>query len=283
MHGTTEPGGGLEAGRARWQAWFLGLGLRRALLLVILVTWAASLAVTLAVLNLAGKGSALVGMLIASLCALGIGAPAAYLVLRLAFELQASREQIRALASMDDLTGTYNRRHFMQRAEEELHRARRYGTPLSLVLLDADHFKRVNDTHGHLCGDLILQRIAAACRSTLRATDLLARFGGEELILLLPQTDLAGALAIAERIREQVAAVEVEWAGGQVEATVSLGVATLQRATPSLDALIHDADLALYDAKRTGRNRVCGVRAAAGGGAGGDGPGEGAVQSAVGC
>nr|WP_259371975.1 GGDEF domain-containing protein [Caldimonas mangrovi] len=196
-------------------------------------------------------------MTIASLCVLTIAPAAGYAVLKLLYELESSRQQIRQLAITDELTGSYNRRYFMEVAEVELLRARRYGVPMSLILIDADHFKRVNDTHGHQCGDALLRQIALACRDSLRGTDVIARLGGEELIVLLPQTGLAGALTMAERIRERVAQLAIQWREQKVEATVSLGVAALRADTPTLDALIHEADIALYDAKRSGRNRVC--------------------------
>ena len=235
----------------------LRLGLRRALAVHTLVAWGASVGVTAAVQAALGYGPLSLGLLIASVCVLATAPLVGYVILRLLYELESSRQQIRLLAITDELTESYNRRHFMEVAEVEFLRARRHGLPMGLILIDADHFKRVNDTHGHLCGDVLLREIALACRGTLRSSDVVARFGGEELIVLLPQTDLAGALAMAERIRQRVARLAIQWREQKVEATVSLGVAALRTDTPTLDALIHEADIALYDAKRSGRNRVC--------------------------
>lgn len=237
----------------------LALGLLRATAVLVLLVWACSLAVTIVVIQFAGQGSLVLGLTIATVCVLLSGPPVGYVILRLIFQLEASRQRIAELAVTDGLTGCYNRRHFMERAELELLRSRRHGHPLALVLLDADDFKQVNDTHGHQCGDQLLREMALQCRASLRSTDVLARFGGEELVVLLPQTDLAGALAIAERIRHQVQALTMRWQGEAVAATVSLGVASLHAGHAGIDALIRDADLALYEAKRAGRNRVQGA------------------------
>ncbi|MCW7537627.1 GGDEF domain-containing protein [Aquabacterium sp. A7-Y] len=237
----------------------LALGLTRANLLYTLLVLGPSMCISGSINWLVGRP--LQPALIAtSVCVLTVAPLSGYLILRLLYELEASRLRIRQLAITDELTHSYNRRHFAELGEVELLRARRYGTPLALILVDADHFKQVNDTHGHQCGDQLLREIALACRATLRSTDILARFGGEELIVLLPQTDLAGALAMAERIRQEVARLALDWREKTVEATVSLGVAALRPEMSGLEALIHDADVALYDAKRAGRNRVCSAR-----------------------
>ena len=237
----------------------LHLGLPLATTILVALVWVASLVITYLVIRLTGQGSLGLGLVIASACVLLCGPVVAYGVLRLIFQLEASRQRIAELAVTDELTGCYNRRHFMERAELEWLRSRRHGMPLALILLDADDFKQVNDTFGHQCGDHLLREMALQCRASLRGTDVLARFGGEELIVLLPQTDLAGALAMAERIRHQVQDLVVQWHGQAVTATVSLGVAALHAGHASVDILIRDADLALYEAKRAGRNRVHGA------------------------
>jgi diguanylate cyclase (GGDEF)-like protein len=141
-------------------------------------------------------------------------------------------------------------------AEREWSRSRRYEMSGALLLIDADHFKLVNDRHGHQAGDALLREIAHAAARSLRQPDLLARFGGEELVVLLPHTDPLGALDVAERIRERVAALRVEWQGEWLTTTVSIGVAAIGSGHASLDAWIHDADTALYAAKEAGRNCV---------------------------
>ena len=171
-------------------------------------------------------------------------------------DLEVARVKLDVLATRDELTGVFNRRQFLVLAEREWARCRRYDMGAALVMLDVDHFKRVNDLHGHLAGDLMLREIARAAAETLRHADFLGRFGGEEFILFLPHTDTLGALDVAERIRERVAAIKLEWRGQQINTTVSLGVATLGITHDTVGALIADADRALYTAKDAGRNCV---------------------------
>ncbi|NMO23636.1 diguanylate cyclase, partial [Pyxidicoccus fallax] len=177
-------------------------------------------------------------------------------------ELARRREELLALSRTDALTGLFNRRYFEERLNEEFARSRRYGSPLSLVMLDIDHFKRINDTYGHPFGDQVLKAVAHTSRSRLREVDLLARYGGEELIALLPETGPEDALKVCERVREAIAALELEEAcpGGAprpVRLTASLGVATVPAADlTSAEALLRAADISLYAAKGAGRNRV---------------------------
>jgi len=150
----------------------------------------------------------------------------------------------------------HNRRQFLVLADREWSRCRRYEMAAAMLMIDVDLFKRVNDVHGHLAGDLMLREIARAAGDTLRQPDLLGRFGGEEFVVFLPHADTLGALDAAERIRERVAQLSLEWKGELVRATVSVGVAALDITHESVAALIHDADLALYAAKDAGRNCV---------------------------
>ena len=155
-------------------------------------------------------------------------------------------EHAERLATTDGLTGLLNRRTFNSELEKRVREAQRYRRPLSLLLLDIDHFKKVNDTHGHPAGDAVLRGVAQVAAKQARETDIVARYGGEEMALILPETDAEGAARIAERIRQAVAASKHE--GLQV--TVSIGVAT------GFDDLVEHADKALYRAKQSGRNRV---------------------------
>jgi diguanylate cyclase (GGDEF)-like protein/PAS domain S-box-containing protein len=171
-------------------------------------------------------------------------------------------EQLRELATHDSLTGAANRRHFVEVAQRERERARRSGLPLSLCLFDADHFKNINDQHGHVAGDHVLSAIVQAAGSALRVSDVLGRLGGEEFAILLPETPLAGALKLAERVRAAIAACEVqsgelgEQATRQtIRITVSVGVAELAP-DESFEAFLKRADRAQYAAKDLGRNRV---------------------------
>ena len=197
----------------------------------------------------------------ASVCALSITGLLGYMFLRLVAHLDYSQRIMTRHATLDSLTGIFNRRHFLNLVEREWSLARRYETDCALVLIDVDHFKRVNDGFGHLCGDTLLRQIAEAASETLRQADVLARFGGEEFILFLPHTDPLGALDVAERIRERIEGLNFSWNSHSVPVSVSLGVAALHSDHITLDQLIHDADEALYVAKSAGRN--C-VRAGAG-------------------
>jgi len=176
---------------------------------------------------------------------------------QLKHELRKANADLARLALTDPLTGLSNRRHFLERLQGEVERALRYQRPLSVVLLDLDHFKRVNDTHGHAAGDDVLRGAARALRSVCRDVDLPARWGGEELALLLPETDAAGALIVAERVRERIEAqAYTAPSGSAFGVTASLGVATAGDKALSAEALLHASDRALYRAKDEGRNRV---------------------------
>lgn len=175
---------------------------------------------------------------------------------RIQRELEQAYAEVERLARTDPLTGLANRRHFMEALDLEVERSERYGRPLSVVALDMDHFKSVNDTHGHGAGDTVLQEAARALRSVCRDVDLAARLGGEELALLLPETDAAGARTVAERVRERIAAAAHRSPTARpFRVTASLGVATAKQGA-SGESLLQAADQALYRAKDLGRNRV---------------------------
>ena len=141
-------------------------------------------------------------------------------------------------------------------AEREFQRARRFGRSLSALMLDIDHFKLVNDIYGHAAGDQVIAEVANRLRASTRNIDIPGRYGGEEFILLLPETELPGAVHLAERLRQRFAAEPVITVGGPLEVTVSLGVATSTPEIADINALIHQADANLYLAKKAGRNRV---------------------------
>lgn len=164
--------------------------------------------------------------------------------------------QLRELATRDFLTGAYNRRRFLELCELELGRVRRTGKAVSLCMIDIDHFKQLNDTHGHAAGDEALRVLVETCKGTLRTSDVFARFGGEEFIMLYPETSLEGALSVTERVREAIAQRAIPLpGGGRTNITVSAGLAQLQ-ANEGVDDLIRRADDALYRAKESGRNRL---------------------------
>ena len=156
----------------------------------------------------------------------------------------------------DALTGAYTQLHFVAAADREWSRIRRHGEDATLLMVDVDHFKRLNDEHGMPCGDAMLVEITRQAASTLRPYDLLSRFGGGVLVVYLPHTDLLGALDVAERIRDRVAGLRLGWQGKKVKATISVGVAGIGAAHAALDAVIADAGAALREAKAAGRNCV---------------------------
>ena len=156
----------------------------------------------------------------------------------------------------DSLSGALSRGYFTETAMRDFALARRHGRPLAVAMLDIDHFKIINDRHGHDVGDAAIRALAAACSHALRASDYLGRVGGEEFVCVMPETDAAEALACAERIRVLVEALRVPADGGPVRFTVSLGVSVLGAGHADWEALLHDADQAMYRAKSGGRNRV---------------------------
>ncbi|MBC7663244.1 MAG: GGDEF domain-containing protein, partial [Caulobacter sp.] len=156
----------------------------------------------------------------------------------------------------DDLTGLSNRRHFLELVEREFARCRRYGDDGALLLIDADHLRRINEHLGQLCGDALLLEVTKRVGTTLRQPDLLARFGGAELAVFLPNTGPLGALDAAERIRQQVASAPYTWQQTHVVATVSIGVSTVHQGQLSVDTMVHEAEQALEAAKEAGRNCV---------------------------
>jgi len=166
-------------------------------------------------------------------------------------------ESVQRMAVSDPLTGLYNRRHFFELASKEFYRARRYGKDLSLVMMDLDDLKLINDTYGHLVGDQLIMFVADQCRNQLRKADLAARFGGDEFILLLPETGLEQAMQVAWRLRDAVARGLTDEKGGMVVSGVSLGVSTLDPSCNTLELMVNRADQALYTAKESGKNRVC--------------------------
>jgi two-component system, cell cycle response regulator len=181
------------------------------------------------------------------------------------FRYQDQREmQFHALMQTfkthDPMTEAYNKRAFMMEIEKEAGFARRHGQPLSLIMFDLDHFKRVNDTYGHQAGDLVLRSVARSVMQTIRKEDIFARYGGEEFALLCRNTTLENCFILSERIRRNIEELEVTHNGRRIPCTVSLGVAALDDSIKNPSDLIEAADQRLYNAKRKGRNRTeCGL------------------------
>ncbi|HED24626.1 MAG TPA: diguanylate cyclase [Firmicutes bacterium] len=167
-----------------------------------------------------------------------------------------TEEELKTLATTDMLTGLWNRRYFMQVLEKELQRARRYGHDLSLIMLDVDHFKTINDSFGHQAGDCTLRQISCLFLNRLRAADTAARFGGEEIAIILPETKIDHACELAEVLKELIASAPVNYENREIPVTVSMGVTALNGDISGLEDLLSTADQALYRAKEEGRNRV---------------------------
>ena len=241
-----------------WRAALVRLGRWRGTAVLTGFSILASLVLTHALAQWLGLPEAHLGnlLLIAAIVPAAVAPPAIYFVLVLAIELEQARAALALLATRDSLTQAHTRRHFIERLEAEVSRAKRGGGTLSVLMLDADHFKRINDSHGHATGDTVLQRIVEACNKCLRPYDMVGRFGGEEFAVLLSAAGAQQACEVAERVRAAVAGLRMTSPAGEpLAVTVSVGVGTLRPDDASAAAVIDRADAALYRAKRDGRNR----------------------------
>ncbi|MGE5509276.1 MAG: diguanylate cyclase [Chitinophagales bacterium] len=178
----------------------------------------------------------------------------AYLVIENAFLY----EQVKQLSITDGLTRVFNRRYLEDRLEQEFRRSQRHKTFLSCLMMDIDHFKQINDTYGHQAGDLVLRKLMELCRQVTRSTDIIGRFGGEEFVVLLPETDTLGGKCVAERLRKLVESQTFTTDAGPVRMTISLGLCSIPAVGVEEPAdLIKQTDAALYEAKHSGRNKTC--------------------------
>ena len=270
---TTQPPGAAAAARGPqaslladdhqpgWRGVLLRMGRTRAVIAITVLSVAASLAVT-AVVNLGlGQASQMASdLLVATIVPLLVAPLVSSAALGLLAEVEAARRALREVAIRDGLTHLHNRRFFAARLVAEIERARREASPLTLVLIDVDHFKRINDAWGHAIGDEVLCRVAETLMACVRPYDLSARYGGEEFVALLPGTTLAEAAVVAERIRLAIESlsIPVPAAAASPQVTASLGVASLGPLPDNGEGLQQRADQALYEAKAAGRNRsVC--------------------------
>jgi diguanylate cyclase (GGDEF)-like protein len=198
-----------------------------------------------------------VGVLVAIACALSVGMLMLALPPVVLLQRSLLHQQLQAAARTDAKTGLLNAAAWQREADTELARAQRAGEPLALLLVDLDHFKRVNDTYGHLVGDQVLLGVAGTLCNQLRDYDIVGRFGGEEFVVLLPGTDTVEACRVAERLRSRVRRMAVPAEDGSVTVTISVGLSLLRTHGDDLIELLAAADLALYRAKESGRDRVC--------------------------
>ena len=173
-------------------------------------------------------------------------------------KINAKRHELEALSVTDELTGLLNHRAMQQRLRDEFLRAQRYNEPLSVLMIDVDNFKKINDTHGHLYGDRVLERLGGVLKRAVREIDIVARYGGDEFLLILPQTHFSGSLSVADRIWRSAAAEPLMAKKDVINMTVSVGVSFFpNKNVTTVEELVGFADQALYQAKREGRNRVC--------------------------
>ena len=172
-------------------------------------------------------------------------------------EMKRLQEELRTLSIKDSLTNLYNRRYFYERTEVEMGRAHRVQRPLLFIMIDLDHFKKVNDTYGHQAGDKVLVSFSKIASKYLREYDILCRFGGEEFAILCPESKLEDSIVIADRIRKGIEKNKFLYSDNEIKITVSIGITHLLKEDKTIDKLIKRADDALYKAKETGRNKVC--------------------------
>lgn len=258
LPGETEHGATQRRG---WHAWLVRLGRWQVMLAVTLFSMVASVALAYPLSVALGADPVRLPtfMLVAFLVPAIVAPLVSAVVVTLAFDLEAARAALDRLARRDVLTDLFNRRYFHERYEVELRRAWRTASPLAVLMIDADHFKALNDSHGHQAGDDVLRQMALVCAGALRPYDLVARYGGEEFVVLLPGLQLEAACTVAERIRQAVAEMRsITVAGTELRTTVSVGVACLDRSEGDVDsegpALLQRADRAMYRAKAAGRN-----------------------------
>ncbi|HEY3487987.1 MAG TPA: GGDEF domain-containing protein [Gammaproteobacteria bacterium] len=184
-----------------------------------------------------------------------IGPFVLYHFISLISRLDRSEEKLRALSIMDDLTDVYNRRYFIEQVEKELAKAGRYGTVFSILALDIDHFKKINEQYGHYAGDAVLQAMANTCMNNLRSMDIFARFGNEQFMFLVPEADKTDVATFARKILEAVENTPVVYNRKEIRFTVSIGVKICD-AAGSLESLLKAADEAVAEAQRRGRNCI---------------------------
>ena len=177
---------------------------------------------------------------------------------KFAHELKKVNEQLREMAFRDGLTGLYNHRYFQDLMDNELSRSKRYNKSFSLMILDLDHFKKINDEYGHPVGDVVLKEVSKAIENTIRDSDAAARYGGEEFAIVLPETELKGAAILAERLRKAIEQLEIDTNGCRIDVTVSVGVTCYHPSTNKKEKseILAEADNALYNSKNKGRNMI---------------------------
>lgn len=229
-------------------------GVGRVILLFTLVTIAVALFVGYIINGMLTDRPFREGIFVPVLISLLIAPFFSWLFLSLIQRLDEAERRLNILAITDELTGIYNRRYLVRIVKGEFERAQRYGSGFSIILLDIDEFKQINDIYGHQTGDRVLQHIAEIGDREKRTVDVLARYGGDEFVFLLPNSHREGVLSFANRIRKRIYRSPLFIGGEQVQISVSMGVANYRPGTSDLESLFNAADTALYEAKLAGRN-----------------------------
>jgi diguanylate cyclase (GGDEF)-like protein len=216
----------------------------------------ASVALTYLVTQYVDGGSSVTAMLIAILVPAVIAPLLSYALLRLLFQLDAAEERMRQLSIKDDLTQVYNRRHFIEHAKVEWERALRYGEEFAIIIFDIDDFKRINDIYGHLAGDEILREVSRVCEKEARASDMFARYGGDEFVYLIPNSGAIDIQELMKRVQQRLSENLMKIGEDEIRITVSMGARRFDDEVPDFEAILSQADQALYTAKRSGGNAV---------------------------
>lgn len=236
---------------------FIKLGFAKTTIVLTIFAVCVSVAVTIGAMYIDRSVDVnLHGIIIAVLVPLIVVPLTGLSFIKTVFQLSAAETELEKLAITDELTGIYNRRHFLDVAEKEIARALRFGKPFATILLDIDDFKKINDSHGHAAGDAVLKNLTSLCLRHCRKIDTFARYGGDEFYFILPECTREEALTFAERIRSAVEQVRIDFEGSSIPVTVSLGVQTYTGSEDSLDRLLIRTDNAMYAAKQAGKNSV---------------------------
>lgn len=243
--------------------WVKKLGRRKSVIIISVISTLLSLGISSLIHLIVDGEIEISGLLVAALVPLVITPTVGGFFFKAYFELDDVKTKLAHLSVTDDLTQVYNRRYFIGRAHYELARAKRYGHVFSMLLLDLDDFKQINDQYGHPAGDEVLRMVANTCLRESREVDVLARYGGDEFALLIPSLQKDQALQYAERLRRILGESTVAYEGQQLRTTASVGVVTWTAAITELERLIYLMDKALYEAKHAGKDtiRVSGIEA----------------------
>ncbi len=241
--------------------WVVRIGLLRSIVIVVIVSTVASIFLTFLVAWILGDLNAeslLHVLMYTTTLPLIISGPVALPFMRILFHLDMLENEMRQLASIDSLTGVLNRRLFLSQAQQYTQFARREYMAFSIILMDLDDFKMINDTYGHDCGDRVLKNIGDTINNTLRESDFAGRFGGEEFAFLLPNTKKEAAMHFIDRLQQNIRNAPVFYDGTEISVTASMGVVDyIPGVNTDLRTLIHLADQAMYEAKRSGKDNVC--------------------------